>query len=546
MLSKMKNVSIATRAWTILLLFAISLSVNVVLDALQTRQLMNENYQRGVTTLVESAQGITGYYFEQFSQGKLSEQDAQAQALAAISAMRFDGGNYIFVADQHGVQIASGVKSLIGKNILGLTDHTGKAFVKELYHVANNGGGFVDYIWANPDKGTTDPKTSYAQTFEPWQWMIGSGVNMIALQENIEHAEHRSAFKALIILALLSAVVAFFIKSITTPIQRTINAVKELSSGHGDLTQRLKEQECRELSELAIHFNQFVESIQTIMLSVNDSATQVSRSVEQMHHSVHKIDDSLVQQQNDVDQLATAMTQMLATVEEVAGRTVEANDASQLAAQETRASQTVIGTNIQASQHLSDEMGNVSQVVVQLSSDVKEVDTVLEVIKGVAEQTNLLALNAAIEAARAGTHGRGFAVVADEVRTLSQRTQESTLEIQTIVEKLQQGAENVVSLMSAGATEASELTALSAKTGEALEKISREVQTIESMNEHIATAAEQQTVTVNDINRNVVSLRDMSVSVSQESTQMSCASQSLQRVSSQLVETISRFKLASQ
>jgi methyl-accepting chemotaxis protein len=191
-------------------------------------------------------------------------------------------------------------------------------------------------------------------------------------------------------------------------------------------------------------------------------------------------------------------------------------------------------------------MGNVSQVVMQLSSDVKDVDTVLEVIKGVAEQTNLLALNAAIEAARAGTHGRGFAVVADEVRTLSQRTQQSTLEIQAIVEKLQQGTENVVSLMSAGASEANELTALSAKTGEALEKISREVQTIESMNEHIATAAEQQTVTVNDINRNVVSLRDMSVSVSQESTQMSCASQSLQQVSSLLMETISRFKLASQ
>lgn len=544
MFDKINKVSIATRAWSILAMFAAGLLVSVVLDAIKTRDLMRENYEKGVIALVESAQGIAAYYYDQASSGKLTTEQAKEQALISISAMRFDGGNYIFIADKAGVQIASGVQSLIGKNIMELTDSNGKKFVKELYQSAYDGGGFVDYEWANPDKGSADPKTSYASFFQPWEWMIGSGINMEALQGDIERAEWISLTNATMILIGLSTVVAFFIKTITSPLKRTVRAMENLSKGEGDLTQRLVEEGSSELRDLARYFNQFVGSIQSIMLSVSDSASQVSSSVSQMHHSVHAIDDSLAQQQNDVDQLATAMTQMLATVEEVAGRTVEANDASQLAAKETLNSQSIVGQNMEQSKELASDMHNASDVVEQLSADARNVDTVLEVIRGVAEQTNLLALNAAIEAARAGEQGRGFAVVADEVRTLSVRTQESTLEIQSIVEKLQVGSEDVVKLMSKGFDKANDVASLSEKASAALNTIDSEVQTIEAMNEHIATAAEEQTVTVNDINRNVVSLRDMSASVSEESSQMASASQSLHKVSTVLVDMINRFKLA--
>ncbi|WP_047045442.1 methyl-accepting chemotaxis protein [Vibrio mexicanus] len=544
MLDKIHKVSIATRAWSILVMFAVGLLACVVLDAIKTRDLMRDNYEKGVIALVESAQGIVAYYHEQSISGGLTTEQAQQLALSAISSMRFDGGNYIFVADETGVQIASGVKSLVGKNIMDLTDSSGKKFVRELYQSAYNGGGFVDYEWANPDKGTTDPKTSYASFFQPWEWMIGSGINMEALQGDIERAEWISLSNATMILIGLFTVVAFFIKTITSPLKRTVRAMENLSKGEGDLTQRLVEEGSSELRDLARYFNQFVGSIQSIMLSVSDSASQVSSSVSQMHHSVHAIDDSLAQQQNDVDQLATAMTQMLATVEEVAGRTVEANDASQLAAKETLNSQSIVGQNMEQSKELASDMHNASDVVEQLSADARNVDTVLEVIRGVAEQTNLLALNAAIEAARAGEQGRGFAVVADEVRTLSVRTQESTLEIQSIVEKLQVGSEDVVKLMSKGFDKANDVASLSERASAALNTIDSEVQTIEAMNEHIATAAEEQTVTVNDINRNVVSLRDMSASVSEESSQMASASQSLHKVSTVLVDMINRFKLA--
>tara|TARA_Y100001956_G_C4120676_1_gene187252 strand:- start:654 stop:2291 length:1638 start_codon:yes stop_codon:yes gene_type:complete len=538
------EVSIAARAWSILGLFAVGLLLNTYLNIDKSREHMRENYERGVMTLVESAHGVVDHYYQLYRSGQLTEGEAKGQALQAVSAMRFDGDNYIFIGDKDGVQLATGVLSLLGKNIMALQDSSGEYFVEKLYQTARSGGGFVDYTWRNPDKGTTDPKTSYALTFQPWQWMIGSGMNMVALQAATERSELASISYALGILVVLSLMIGFFIKTITSPLKRSVKAMQALSKGEGDLTQRLPEEGSSELIHLARYFNQFVASVQGIMLNISDAGSQVSSAAGQLSTSVHHIDDSLNQQQSDVDMLATAMTEMLATVEEVASRTVEANDASRQAANETNSSHQIIGKNVDESNQLAEQIESASQVVEQLASDAKNVDTVLEVIRGVAEQTNLLALNAAIEAARAGEQGRGFAVVADEVRSLSLRTHESTIEIQNIVEKLQLGAGNIVTVMNQGTVKATNASALSTQAGEALTRINKEVHTIEEMNQHIATAAEQQTVTVNDINRNVVSLNDMASSVSEESAQMASASKELRNVSENLMTMINRFKLA--
>ncbi|MFM2586971.1 methyl-accepting chemotaxis protein [Vibrio sp. TBV020] len=544
LVTKLKDVSIAARAWSILGLFAVSLLTNTFLNIDASRQHMRENYERGVETMVESALGVIKHYYQQSQSGALTEGVAQARALETITAMRFDGDNYIFVGDKEGYQLSTGVLSLLGTNIMDLQDSNGQYFVQNLYQKAQSGGGFVDYYWRNPDKETLDPKTSYAIMFEPWGWMVGSGMNMDALQSVTQRSEITSLSYAAGILIVLSIVVGYFIKTITSPLKRTIRAMKVLAQGEGDLTQRLPEEGSKELIYLSRYFNQFVKSIQSIMLNINDAGAQVSSSAVQLSHSVHHIDDSLNQQQADVDMLATAMTEMLATVEEVAGRTSEANDASCLAAKETQNSRNIIQKNVDEANLLSEQIGAASEAVQQLATDARNVDTVLEVIRGVAEQTNLLALNAAIEAARAGEQGRGFAVVADEVRTLSQRTQESTLEIQSIVERLQVGAQNVVVVMDQGASKAYQAAELSSQAGDTLTQIDQEVQKIQEMAQHIATAAEQQTVTVNDINRNVVSLSDMASSVSGESSQMASSGRELRSVSENLVSMIRKFKLA--
>ncbi|MEJ2766371.1 methyl-accepting chemotaxis protein [Photobacterium sp. MCCC 1A19761] len=545
MKGSLSQMTIASRVWLILGLFAVGLAVNTLLNASKTREHMRENHERGVVMLVESAVGIVSYYHGLSQSGVMTEQAAQQAALTAVSAMRFDHGNYIFVGDDTGVQLASGVAALIGKNTLGLKDANGVEFVRELYRQGANGGGFVDYLWPNSeDKTLLEPKTSYALTFGPWNWLVGSGLNMEALQADITRSETIVMLNAAMILAALSVLIIFFIRSITTPLKQTVSAMRDLSRGEGDLTQRLTEDGPIELVDLARYFNQFVGSIQSIMQNISVAGAQVAAAANQMSTSTAVMDQSLSQQQNDVEQLAAAMTQMLATVEEVAGRTVEANDSSITAAKQTQASKAIIEENIAEANLLAENIASASQVVDQLAADSRNVDKVLEVIRGIAEQTNLLALNAAIEAARAGEAGRGFAVVADEVRTLSQRTQESTVEIQNIVEKLQAGAENAVQVMSQGSEKARNASRISARAGEALMVIHREVDVIQAMSQHIATATEQQSLTVNDINRNVVSLKDTSLSVSQESSQTASASEELSQVSQNLMGMINRFKVS--
>lgn len=539
------SISIATRAWMILGLFAIGLLANTLMDAAKMREHLRSSYEKGVTLLVESAVGVMTHYHELSQQGTLSEDEAKRQALAAVSAMRFDNGNYVFVGDKDGIAIANGVKKLIGKKITGLKDPTGHLFVQDLYDKARAGGGFVDYKWPNAqNKDQLDPKTSYATYFAPWQWTVGSGLNMDALQADISTSEFKSILNAAVILVVLSVILAFFIRSITKPLNHTVRAMKDLSQGEGDLTQRLKEEGSAELVALAKYFNHFVSSIQGIMQEVSRSAERLATSASQMAASTSSVDESLNQQKSDAEQLASAMLQMLASVDEVTSRTVRATDSSVQAATEAQSSQKIIQRNIAEASMLSEDIGRAGEVIAKLAEDSRNVDTVLEVIRGIAEQTNLLALNAAIEAARAGEAGRGFAVVADEVRTLSQRTQESTTEIQTIVEKLQSAAEQAVSVMNAGADKAVTAANTSASAGQALETISDEVSAIQRMNQEIAAASEEQSATVSNINRNVMSLRDLTASVAAESTQMAQASHELQNVAQKMIGMINRFKVS--
>lgn len=540
----LSNTSIAMRAWVILALFAVGLITNTLLDAWKTRAHLRNNHEKSVTLLVESAIGVIGHYHALSQQGVLNDTEAKEQAIAAITAMRFDNGNYIFIGDREGVQLTSGINSLIGKNILHVKDPTGAPFVQKLYHAARNGGGFVDYQWKNTKNNQQlDPKTSYAASFGPWQWVVGSGLNMEALQADIKLSQMNSILNATMILALLSLIIAFFIRSITTPLNKTVQAMKDLSSGDGNLTLRLKEGGSRELAELAHHFNHFVSSIQDIVRNVADAGSQLTGSAEKIATASYSVDSSLNQQKHDAEQLASAITQMASSVEDIVSRTVAATESTSQAARESEDSQEIIQRNMNESELLAQDIHRASDVISRLAEDSRNVDTVLEVIRGIAEQTNLLALNAAIEAARAGDAGRGFAVVADEVRTLSQRTQESTTEIQSIVEKLQTAAEEAVEMMSRGATKASNASAISASAGKALTSITTEVVAIQDMNQHIAASSEEQHTTVRSINNNIISLLDMTNSVANESNHMADASEQLNLVSANIISTINRFRI---
>jgi aerotaxis receptor len=243
---------------------------------------------------------------------------------------------------------------------------------------------------------------------------------------------------------------------------------------------------------------------------IADASLQLSGTADQLVAAVEHSSVGIRQQQGETDQVATAITEMAASVQEVARNAQNTADAADKADAEARAGRQVVADTSSAIGRLAAEVEKASDVIRQLEAHSSEITSVLDVIRGIAEQTNLLALNAAIEAARAGEQGRGFAVVADEVRTLASRTQQSTQEIRAMIEKLQEGARSAVKVMGLSREQADNSVEQARHAAASLESITRSVGVITDMSAQIATAVEQQSAVGEEINRNIISIRHIS------------------------------------
>jgi len=249
-------------------------------------------------------------------------------------------------------------------------------------------------------------------------------------------------------------------------------------------------------------------------------------------------------QKLETEQGASAVSQMSATVLEVANHTSTAAILAQTAMSEFSAGQQEVSKTQQSINALADKVAEAADVIHNLSEDGRQIGTVLEVIQGIAEQTNLLALNAAIEAARAGEQGRGFAVVADEVRNLARRTQESTRQIQAVIEKMQQSSTLAVKVMNEGKQQA-ELSVQQARcAGDSLDLINVSVTRINDMNMQIATAAEEQSVVATEINRNFSQITQSALKAEHEAAKITDASHQLSALASKLESNVKQFKIS--
>ena len=233
---------------------------------------------------------------------------------------------------------------------------------------------------------------------------------------------------------------------------------------------------------------------------------------------------------------------MTTTIQEVARNAAEAANAATTALAQTEKGQGVVQSTIDSIGGLASEIDRAASVINELEAQSVNIGSVLDVIRGIAEQTNLLALNAAIEAARAGEQGRGFAVVADEVRTLASRTQESTEEIQGMIESLQTGSQQAVKVMQESNVQAQTTVEQASEAGGALSDISSSVTTINDMNMQIANAAEEQGLVSEEVNRNVIRMNDEQGRVSESSAQISRAGEDLAQLAAQLQQLVQQFR----
>ncbi|MDP3978446.1 MAG: methyl-accepting chemotaxis protein [Pseudomonas sp.] len=326
------------------------------------------------------------------------------------------------------------------------------------------------------------------------------------------------------------------------------SAVAELEQvsgqmAEGDLTVQANYQGNDELGRIARAFNRMRERFHGMLLQLSTATTQLAAAAEETSTVNLQTGAGIRQQQAEIEQVATAMHEMAATVQEVARSAARAAESAQKADLEAVDGRQEVSRTIDAIDLLATEVEQASAVILQLEQDTDKIGGVLEVIRGIAEQINLLALNAAIEAARAGEQGRGFAVVADEVRTLASRTQQSTSEIQEMIEHLQTGSVNAVKVMSASRDRAQDGVKQVARAGTTLESITRAVATINDMNGQIASAAEEQSSVAEEINRNVANVSQVAEQTSVGAQHTAAASEELARLAEQLQELVGQFRI---
>ena len=327
------------------------------------------------------------------------------------------------------------------------------------------------------------------------------------------------------------------------PVKEVVERVRDIAAGEGDLTQSLDERSGDELGELAHWFNAFVGRLRGMIGDIGGQVGELSGAAAEMTRMTEHTRASVLAQRSGTDQVATAMTEMAATVEVVARNAGDAAHAAARADEQAGKGRAVMEETIAAISRLADEVDAAAGVIQRLEQESSDISVVLDVIRSIAEQTNLLALNAAIEAARAGEQGRGFAVVADEVRTLAERTQHSTQEIQRMIESLQSGAKEAVQVMSRGRQQAGESVEAAGRAGATLDAITTDVDNIAAMSRQIALAAEEHSGVSAEINRNVVAINEAASTTADDSASVAAASQRLSEVAQRLGALVAQFKV---
>jgi methyl-accepting chemotaxis protein len=425
--------------------------------------------------------------------------------------------------------------------------------------VEDTDGAFVTGL-AQPEGGQAVPLTSRPQVGEARvverelfyedgdsKRPVGQ-VRLLVSDAPLRKARDRAVVRNLVIalllnLAIVASVSLALNRLVLNPLAAILERVRDIAGGEGDLSKQVESFRQDELGQLAQSLNRFIGSIRAIVVEVNGVISGLTDTGENVNQTAAGLNTQLTRQEQDIHMLTTALTEFSATASEVARNTSHAADSAEQTARQADQGLGQVESVNAANRDLAEAVDQAAAVIAELRGATEDIGSVLDVIRGIADQTNLLALNAAIEAARAGEAGRGFAVVADEVRTLSQRTQESTAQINNTIGMLQEKAGQAVKAMQFGKEQAVRSLDEASGAGEAFGSIHASIKNIMDMNNQIATAAEEQSTAVAEIERNVVNIQDVHHDTVQVSERTAQSGEQLSETVSQLNALFGKFKL---
>lgn len=532
------SILVTTLAFGMVLIALMSLSVN--------KSYILEAKSEKVKNLVEVQVSALQHFYDLQVSGQLTKDQAQAYALNAINKARYDESEYYWVNDYQARMVMHSIKpELDGKDLSQLEDPNGKKlFTVFTQVVKQSGGGFVDYLWPKPGEDKPIEKISYVKGFEPWGWIVGTGIYLNDVDELFLQEAVRVSFVVAAVLFVAIVISMLILRSIMKPIQDIRSAMENIADGEGDLTIQLPENGQDQLAMISKAYNAFSRRLRGTL----ESAVGLNKTVEQRSQFLQQVasDTQAITAKREL--LFKQMSDIIEEVDGLKNKVIASIDTSLENASETRAKTTLGQESIQQTitslETLSRELTQGVSSVEGVAQESQNIGAVLVVISEIAEQTNLLALNAAIEAARAGEQGRGFAVVADEVRNLASRTQASTEEIQAMITKLQSGAKDAQEKIQASFSQLHHTSEDLTQTAHSLNAVAVSVDAIMAAGADINHSIEGQKAAVQSLNSVNQDISQLSKEAGELVSRNRATSQELADTAQENYRVMSTFKLS--
>jgi methyl-accepting chemotaxis protein len=505
---------------------------------IQQEQRLEERHDK-LQAQVETAVSLVQHFRTNES---LNIEDAQTAAKKILSDLRYDDDHYFWVTNTKNKLIIHPKRlTSIGQDMTNVRDSKGNYHWREMSRIAkNNSSGFLSYTWRD-QQGKDKDKVSYVYYIPEWDWIVGSGLFISDIQEDFHKNIIQQSVLLVIIMGILFSISFFIGDSIVKPIEQLVENLKIIASGN--LTTNFQQNREDEIGELNRGLCQMQTTIRGTLIAAQSTADKASLLSESIASSSEETAQSLASQNSQLEQMSTAMSEMSATIKNVAINAEYSSEKTSESSHQAQASSQSMVTTLEDVSAISLSIDETTQLMATLKRGVDNIGQVVQVIQEVSEQTNLLALNAAIEAARAGEQGRGFAVVADEVRNLASRTQDSTSQVQSTINELLASTSEVLTVMESNNASISTCVETAQHTKDTLVSMVGSLNEANDMVAQIAASAEQQGIVSNEMSENVSVINLSAREINQASVHMASQTQEMASAAEELKQLLTYFKL---